>query len=268
MLPQHSARVLLAIVTVLSASASTAFADTITWNLSGNAGLLSAGQTLTFTQDGIKVKATPWSGELGTGSSTAISANPGSNARLGQWSAGLGVCNQSSSSSCGNPEHQVDNVGTNDWVLFTFSEAIDIQSIIVDPCCDGDARDTDVSYWAGNLSLTGSDGLGFNLAGYDNAELNTLFGMNRVDQSGPSQTGAVTHVISTTPSSKMVNAILFGAKVGNPDTTSAKDYFKIKTIVGIGQDITVPEPGVLAMVGLGLAAIAHRARRRRVQVRS
>ena len=66
-------------------------------------------------------------------------------------SAGLGVCNRSEGSGCSSPQHQVDNnTGTaRDWVLFKFSEAVDITTVRVDPT---GAYDTDVTYWTANSS--------------------------------------------------------------------------------------------------------------------
>ena len=109
--------------------ASTAAADPVTWSFTGTQGGSTGeganGNTRTFQSGGVTLTATAWGYTYGS------SNNALENAALGRWSTGLGACNRSE--SCGDPNHQVDNVGADDFVLFTFSEAVDIATIRIDP---------------------------------------------------------------------------------------------------------------------------------------
>ena len=110
-------------------SAGTAAADPVTFSFTGSQGGSygegSNGNVRTFVSGGVTLSASAWGYTYGS------SDNALQNAALGRWSTGLGACNRSE--SCGSPVHQVDNSGADDWVLFTFSEAVDVTSIRIDP---------------------------------------------------------------------------------------------------------------------------------------
>jgi hypothetical protein len=244
----------------IGAGVQPAAAATITWTLTGNTGHLSSDTaSATFASNepsGITVTATAW----GYSSSFATG-------RLGVWGTGLGVCNDAEGNSCSNPPHQVDNNSdsTTDWTLFTFSQAIDISQVKVDPYGDYDA---DASYTTAYISdSTQLANLKSTLAGKTYAQLSTMgFGAILDSNStkpnctapNPDDCPPVFHDISTTPGNKLVNAILFGAK-----KTETNDYFKISQIIASGQGAFVPEPASLALLGVGLLAAARVRRRRR-----
>ncbi len=214
---------------VLSAflAGTSSSADAITWNFTGYGGEGSIGNSRSFASEGVTVTATAWSY-----TSTGFQA-----ARLGLWSTGLGVCNQAE--TCGNPSHQVDNSGRQEYVLFQFSSAVDPLSVRIDPY---GTYDRDVSYWTGNVtlpsdllagetygSLTGSSGVGF---------------FSRIDNYG-SISSSPRDVSITSP---YVTAMLFGPGYNS----GGNDYFKITSLTGTARTTSVPEPTALLLLSLGL----------------
>src|SRR4051812_10970796 len=117
------------------------------------------GNSISYLSGGVTVKATGWSitGQGNTFQSGQISS----------YSTGLGVCGRDEGTNCPDPTHQVDNVGSYEFVLFQFSSAVDPLSITIDPY---GSYDRDVTYYvggsAGTIDLTGNKlndlaGLGF-----------------------------------------------------------------------------------------------------------
>jgi hypothetical protein len=104
-----------------------------TGNTSGSG---TAGNTRTFTLNGVSVKATAFSR---TNSSGAWAT-----AYLGLFGPGLGVTDGSESGN--NPTHKVDNQGgRNNYVLFEFSVPVVIDQVFLDSI----GADSDISVWIG-----------------------------------------------------------------------------------------------------------------------
>lgn len=199
------------------------------------------GNNRTFTSGGVTLTVSAWGYTYGSNDNALESA------ALGRWSTGLGVCNRSE--DCTSPQHQVDNVGIDDWVLFVFSEPIDITTVRIDPY---GTYDRDVSYWTGNVTTP------INLTGvrYSSTlptDLADLGFTERRDQTY-SSSGSPLNVPITTG---YVNAMLFGARI-EPDST-AGDRFKIASLTGDFRvppppppPPSVPEPSALLLMGAGL----------------
>ncbi len=117
----------------------------------------TAGNVLTFSSGGISAKASAFSRDSNGKWSTAY---------LGRYSGGLGVTDKSEGNGSGNT-HTVDNLGSVNYVLFEFSQAVTVDTAFLGYV----VGDSDLKVWIGNaanafnnhytLSDTFLTGLGF-----------------------------------------------------------------------------------------------------------
>jgi PEP-CTERM motif len=191
--------------------------------------------SMTLTVDGITVTATAWG--LTDDSEATLAWERG---QLGDWSTGLGVCNQSEGTGCQSPLHTVDNAGQLDGVLFSFSERLLLDSAFITAW----ASDYDASYWSGTGAFSP---LGLSLAALG-ASTDDNFG-------GTATTGQMRSVDLS--GSSAADWLFFGASATNSDHID--DRMKIKALTV--ERRRVPEPYTLSLLMLGLGAIAHRRRR-------
>lgn len=240
-----------------AASTSLALADTIVFDFTGSQGGAIGegpynGNVRTFwsgpDSTGVRLDVTGWGYTYDTGSRSSQQNVALQSGRLGRWSSGLGVCNRAE--SCQDPYHQVDNDGIDDWVLFFFSEAVDVTSVRIDPYRD---TDRDVSYYLGNV--TGP----LNLTGVRYSDLDEL-GFGAVQNSTASSSSSARNV---TINGGFVNALLVGGYLGGTDQD---DWFKIVSITADTPSRSIPEPGSLLLMLSG-AAMAVPVLRRRVERR-
>lgn len=211
------------------------FAVSYTWDFTGSAGSnctgsptscsTSAGNSMVFSASpggGPAIKATAW---YLNGSNTFQKAT------LGQYSSGLGVCYPGE--NCTQPDHQVDNSGFDEYVLFEFATPVDPSTVHI---TSTSGADLDASYFLG-----GTAGQNMNLTGLTTASLSGLgFGAINDDLGTASGSRDVSLLSGLPPGP--VNAILFGAKYGNTD-----DFFKIGTMGG-STSSPVPEPSSVILL--------------------
>jgi hypothetical protein len=237
-------------VGVLLATAPFAGATTVNFT-TGTSNDGTIGNSLCYSSTGTSTACngsqfltiTAW-GVTGSNSTTFQAAALGNYAGT---NLGLGVCNASEGVGCQSPNHEVDNSGHFDFVLFQFSSAISAASVTLNPVCD---CDTDSTYYTGNLtsSISGKTLAGLNAAGLTNVQTRS----GSFDQQ---QNFSLTGI-----SSSGANTILLGAS-----TSSSDDYFKIGSLTFTPQPSTqssVPEPGSLTSLGLGLGLLGWFGKRR------
>lgn len=231
-----------------------------------NAGVGSIGNSLTFTPGAaFTVFASAWST---TGASNALAP-----AALGQYYSstipfGLGVCASTdysgSPSRCTSPQHAIDNVGSIDFVLLTFSQPLYSASFTLDVFNSiSPGHDTDVTYFAGECPLVnGCSPSGLTVTGGSPTLNNSVFGANSASfvtasPLGPTLTGTATTLVSIDLNADHpVNWILIGASTNG----SANDYFKINGMTFSD----VPEPATFGMAGVALLGLGLlRARKKR-----
>lgn len=194
------------------------------------------GNVRKFTQGGEVVWTSAWS-NLGASFETAY---------LGRHSSGLGVCNryEGSVNDCVSVgvEHQVDNVGQQDFVLFRFDGPVSLLSLVVDPT---GVWDRDLSFWVGNVDP------GLDLAGATLASLAALGFGGRIDSLNPPGDGQY----SVSLGGHVGNALLVSA-LFPPD--SSPDRFKIRSLTAGPAVIPVPGAVWLFVSAAGLLTALRR----------
>lgn len=130
-------------------------------------------------------------------------------ADLGKWSGGLGVINNYESG--GSPSHTVDNSGSNDFIAFTFSQAVEINAVRVNSY-----GDTDMTVWIGQTAGVPS------FAGLDFDDLDVNYGTH-FDNYG----GDANRTANFGSDAETGNLLVVAALV---PANGWKDYFKIKKL--------------------------------------
>jgi hypothetical protein len=192
---------------------------------------------------GLTVTATPYT-DFGSGFVTGTGAN---GSTIQEFSSlGLGVCNSSEEPSCVLPDHQVDNVSGDDFILLHFSIPVTFLDVVlknVGAANSGAASlgaNMDVTYYTCNgIGTVVGVAAGSAIAGCA-APLNNSSGGVQANNT------AYTRLTQST----VITDLLIGAQVGD----SVSDFFKLEAV-----DVTaasVPEPATFALMGGALLALA------------
>jgi len=188
----------------------------VTYNFGGSGG--TAGSYV-FSAGGVSVTvtATSWDGSAWR------------TASVGRYSEGLGVSN-SSGWDANSPQHATDNNGWDDYLVFQFSEPVDVGSVYLGWV----SNDSDFRYWIGNTQSdvrTTAGGTGVSGGSSPN-----LYNIN-----GGDLTGTYFSIAAS--------------------LTSSNDYFKVKKLT-FERVPSVPDEGATAaLLGLGLLGVLALRRR-------
>ena len=227
-------------VCALIALTTSVFAQSLSWDTTGSNDSGDFGNALVFNDSGRELAITSWGHTRGD-FDDAFEAARGS-----LYSIGMGVSN--AEEGTGTNDHQMDNSGGDDWMLFYFDGPVEDVKIVVDPY---GTWDRDVTYYTARL-----DGP-VNLTGLSYSDLASLGFDSRRDSLG--SVGSAARQVSIQNVSGGFNAILFGAWQGEP-TADSIDRFKISSVSASPIDpVTVPEPSsaLLGVIG-GLALLRRR----------
>jgi len=121
----------------------------LTFDFSGNTGVSGAfGNMRTYTNNGVSVNVTAFSRDKATGAFAT--------AYLGAYGGGLGVTDSSESGA--GDTHTVDNVGRDNYVMFTFNQSVTLDSAFLGYV----VGDSDIQVWIGNFAGAFSTPLSLN----------------------------------------------------------------------------------------------------------
>jgi len=194
-------------------------------------------------------------GALVAGSSTERLLEQGT---VRSWS-GLGVQNAWEGFNVGAPNHSTDNYGRNDFVLFSFDQAITLQTVTV----GWTGTDSDITV----LAYTGTDPLDLSANVYDEnrPEALTRNGWSFIGHESNLSVGSPRSVNGGGVSSSYWLVGAYNDRIASAGWSTENDYIKIAQLTGIASPpippSTVPEPATLLLAALAVPLL-RRVRRR------
>lgn len=223
---------LAALVVGFGASVGESQAASFTFTSGGTSGT-GLNNSVSRTSDGITVTGKAWS--LSDVSTSVFEVG-----EVRVWGTGLGACNPGEIGNCTNPRHPVDNYGRTDFLLFSFSQSVELDSAILTAW----ASDFDATVWAGSGTLN-LDGKTLAGAGLDNNDIESLFTSNNASAGNTTRT-----INLATSFSDPVDWFLIGASINYPDPYDSFKFKKLTVSVPTGNE--VPEPTTAVLLGTGL----------------
>jgi len=243
----------------------------------------NAASAFSQTVDGVTVSATALAS---SGTSNYNDKNLNATAHVGQYAGyGLGVCS-SGDTSCSDPQHQIDNNRSYEFILFKFSTPVSLSQITLANfgglnssgsfnTSEG-GGDMDFSYWTGvSTASTTIGNLASPGAGWSSQNNVSCTGTKESTGCGTTVDGDVVTSASLTGSNvtyllvgaayNATSGCTSGATCGNTD--SAADFFKIQALTVNDTTTTqisgAPEPGTLALLPAALVGLWMWRRRER-----
>jgi len=224
-----------ALMVVLGSGIGESQAGSFTFT-SGSTSGTGFGNSVERTSDGVTVTATGWR-------LSDVATSSFQSGQIKIWGTGLGVCNQGEGENCSNPQHPVDNYGSTDFLLFSFSQTVDLDSAILTAW----ASDFDATLWAGTGPLT-LDGQTLAGAGLSGNGIESLFTSNNASPGSTFRTINLSNSF-TNP----VDWFLIGSSINYTDPYDSFKFKKLTVSVPTGNE--VPEPATAVLLGTGVIAL-------------